>query len=342
MNTNNDKQPILSICIPTFNRAVYLEKTLVSIVSDENFIKTDDIEIVISNNCSTDNTDEICQKFANKYPNKIKYIKQAKTIKADNHIFTVPNYATGKFVKINNDTCTFKQDSISKILKLLNNYSDAKAFFLANSDGIANENIICKNYDEFLNSASYRITWVGGFLIERAFFNSLDNPQKYADLKLAQVDIYGKILQKDVPIVYNNEYFFEILNPINKGGYNIAEVFGQNFFKILNDFVGTNNGLSKLTLEKEKKVILDFINFYYFDFNHIFAFQKTGYLKFMLPFYGKDFYFYKTYWGILLKQIAQKIFEVKKDEIHKTIKIFGFIKISTRRKLTKKNKDKAE
>ena len=87
------------------------------------------------------------------------------------------------------------------------------------------------------------MTWVGGFLIERAFFNSLDNPQRYADLRLTQVDIYGRILQKGVSIVYNNEHFFEISNPINKGGYNIAEVFGQNFFKILNNFVGTNNAL---------------------------------------------------------------------------------------------------
>lgn len=327
-----NSQVLLSICIPTFNRAIYLEKTLVSIVSDKNFINTDDIEIVISNNCSTDNTDEICQKFANKYPNKIKYIKQAKTVKADNHIFTVPNYATGKFVKINNDTCTYRTDAISKILKLLANYPDAKAFFLANSDGIANKNVICKNYDDFLNSASYRLTWVGGFLIERAFFNSLDNPQRYADLRLPQVDIYGKILQKGVSIVYNNEYFFEISNPINKGGYNIAEVFGQNFFKILNDFVGTNNGLSKVTLEREKEVILDFINDYYFDFQEKCSFQKTGYLKFMLPLYWEHFYFYKKYFVILLKQICSMIFQIRKNEYHKIIKILNFIKISIKRK----------
>ena len=36
-----NSQVLLSICIPTFNRAVYLEKTLVSIVSDKNFINTD-------------------------------------------------------------------------------------------------------------------------------------------------------------------------------------------------------------------------------------------------------------------------------------------------------------
>ena len=126
--------------------------------------------------------------------------------------------------------------------------------------------------------------------------------------------------------------FFEISNPINNGGYNIAEVFGQNFFKILNNFVGTNNGLSKVTLEREKEVILDFINDYYFDFQEKCSFQKTGYLKFMLPLYWEHFYFYKKYFVILLKQICSMMFQIRKNESHKIIKILNFIKITIKRK----------
>ena len=70
---NNDiisSSPILSICIPTYNRSGYLDKTIKSIVMNDVFINTNKIQLVISNNNSTDNTDEICKKYADQYPTK--------------------------------------------------------------------------------------------------------------------------------------------------------------------------------------------------------------------------------------------------------------------------------
>lgn len=47
-----DRNKILSICIATYNRAVQLEELVKSLLS----VKSDDFEVVITNNCSTDNT----------------------------------------------------------------------------------------------------------------------------------------------------------------------------------------------------------------------------------------------------------------------------------------------
>ena len=58
--------PLLSICIPTYNRAEYLEKSLDSLVNQENFSQ---IEVVISDNASTDATSDVCRKFTERYPN---------------------------------------------------------------------------------------------------------------------------------------------------------------------------------------------------------------------------------------------------------------------------------
>lgn len=332
------ERPILSICIPTYNRATYLEKTINSIVTDEKFMNTNDIELVISNNCSTDDTEEVCQKYVEKFPDKIKYIRQEKPIFADIHIYKVPEYATGKFIKLNNDTCSYLENSIEKILEILSSFSEEKVFFLADFEGREKNTTVCKNYDEFLNAASYRLTWIGGIIFDREYFLNFDNPFKYAHFNLSQVDIFGRTLQNGISIVYNNEKLFNIFNPAKKGGYNIAEVFGRNYLTILQEFINTKNGLSKQTYEREKYAILDFINSFYFDFDNIFSFEKTGYLKFMLPFYGKKLYFYKKYLSILYRQNISKILEVKKDEIHKTIKILGLIKISIKRKQAKNKK----
>jgi len=52
-----NKQPLLSICIPTYNRAEYLEEAIYNIVTDDAFC--DKVEIIISDNASTDNTKQV-------------------------------------------------------------------------------------------------------------------------------------------------------------------------------------------------------------------------------------------------------------------------------------------
>ena len=56
----SDVKPLLSICIPTYNRSGYLEQCLESIVHQERF---DEIEVIISDNCSTDDTEAVCKKY---------------------------------------------------------------------------------------------------------------------------------------------------------------------------------------------------------------------------------------------------------------------------------------
>ena len=80
--------------------------------------------------------------------------------------------------------------------------------------------------------------------------------------------------------------------PRKKGGYNIAQVFGNNYIKLLNEY---RSFIDTSIFEKEKKKILKFINFYYFDLLGFFDFKKTGYLKYMVPYYKNYFYFWFLY-----------------------------------------------
>ena len=95
-------KPILSICIPTKNRANYLDITLFKLTQESIFQNTNDIEIIISDNASIDNTAFICKKYKNKYPDKIKYYKQNKDI-GDKNFIEVLKLATGSYAKLNND-----------------------------------------------------------------------------------------------------------------------------------------------------------------------------------------------------------------------------------------------
>jgi len=73
-----DKRPILSICILTYNRKKYLKENIESIINQEWFSK-ENVEIIISDNVSTDWTDKLCIEFQKKYKN-IKYFKNEKNV----------------------------------------------------------------------------------------------------------------------------------------------------------------------------------------------------------------------------------------------------------------------
>jgi glycosyltransferase involved in cell wall biosynthesis len=73
-----NKQPILSICIPTWNRRYALQHTLKSIIDQDEF-KSWNVEIVISDNASTDETEVEVWKLRKKYKN-IRYFRNKENI----------------------------------------------------------------------------------------------------------------------------------------------------------------------------------------------------------------------------------------------------------------------
>ncbi|RYZ98014.1 MAG: glycosyltransferase, partial [Sphingobacteriaceae bacterium] len=70
----------LSICIPTYNRSNNLRETIESIITQPEFNGTDEVEIVIADNCSTDDTETVANEYTAKYPSKIKYNRNSENI----------------------------------------------------------------------------------------------------------------------------------------------------------------------------------------------------------------------------------------------------------------------
>jgi abequosyltransferase len=64
--------PLLSICIPTFNRENYVNLTLDSIL-DQISEHTNEVEIIITDDGSKDNTGEVIKKYQDKIPGIINY-----------------------------------------------------------------------------------------------------------------------------------------------------------------------------------------------------------------------------------------------------------------------------
>ena len=64
-----------SIVVPIYNVEKYLEETIESVINQTIGFK-DNIQLILVNDGSTDNSEEICLKYKEKYPDNIVYVKQ--------------------------------------------------------------------------------------------------------------------------------------------------------------------------------------------------------------------------------------------------------------------------
>lgn len=272
--------PILSICIPTYNRRDFLEQTIKSIIESDVFKNTFDVEIVISNNCSTDDTHSLCTKYAELFPDKIKYINQETPVFSDLHIFKAIEYASGTFCKLNNDTCVFKENAVDKIVDFLRDNLEEDCICFINKKPKKNSISKFYNFDDFIKKVSYKSTWISALCIRKDVYESLTEPLKENKLQLAQVDIYGQLFEKNHSVIAWRDMFFDVCLPdIKNIGYSVSEVFGKNYFVILNKYVGKNNGITAKTIKNDKRNLINFINSFYFDVFNKYNLNKSDYFK---------------------------------------------------------------
>jgi poly(ribitol-phosphate) beta-N-acetylglucosaminyltransferase len=106
----------LSICIPTYNRGRYLS-VLLSILSESLKNIKYNYSIIISNNSSSDNTEEVVNSFINLLP--IKYFKQVTNIGPENNMHFCVNQVQSEFFMYLADDDVIDVDGLNKAIALL-------------------------------------------------------------------------------------------------------------------------------------------------------------------------------------------------------------------------------
>lgn len=117
---------LLSICIPTYNRSHYFKKCVESIISQDGF-NTKDIEILISDNASPDNTEEIVKSFQDKFPN-IRYIKNDTNLGAERNILNLLNNFKGEYFFLLTDDDILLPNSLAKLKQIIIHNSECSVF----------------------------------------------------------------------------------------------------------------------------------------------------------------------------------------------------------------------
>ncbi|HEY9005598.1 MAG TPA: glycosyltransferase family 2 protein [Ohtaekwangia sp.] len=104
--------PLLSICIPTYNRSAYLKKCIRSVIS----YPGNDIEIIISDNASTDNTPEVVGDFHDK---RIVYSRNPENVGPVANFYKILKAASGDYIFLLTDDDFLFPDSIDEVIEFV-------------------------------------------------------------------------------------------------------------------------------------------------------------------------------------------------------------------------------
>ena len=111
-------QPLVTVAIPTYNGA---DKFLTNALSSALAQDYDNLEIIVSDNCSTDNTSSVMQSIKDE---RLKYIKQKVNLGANGNFNFCLNEAKGSYILFLCDDDLIDADFISTCIKRISNASE--------------------------------------------------------------------------------------------------------------------------------------------------------------------------------------------------------------------------
>lgn len=246
---------LLSICIPTKNRANVLQQSLESLTTQEEFANSNDIEIAISDNASGDHTREMVQAYVERYPGKIIYHRNSTDIQDKNFEKSL-RLGTGEFLKLANDSLKWLPGSLKamKDVVVAARQLQPTLFFLNESRTTSQPIILTHDLNELLEQASFHITWIGGFGVWKNQLEDMHDFSRHANLQLMQTDALLRLANQTGRTIIYNLPFCQVIPTGRKGGYNIAQVFGKNYLQILKKF---GEHLSEETLKFAKRDVIE-------------------------------------------------------------------------------------
>lgn len=121
--------PRLTVVIPAYNAGKYIRETLNSVLQQKTSFE---FEVLVSDDCSTDNTYEICQEYAARFPN-FKFIRQPYNLgqgQPNPNLYYVSSYPKTEFIAaIDADDIYTTEDFLERQVKFLDEHPEVSKVF---------------------------------------------------------------------------------------------------------------------------------------------------------------------------------------------------------------------
>lgn len=174
----------LSVCIATLNRAAFIGATLESIISQA----TDEVEIVIVDGASTDQTTEVVQQYQAKFP-RLNYLRLSVKGGFDRDYDRAVGLARGEYCWLMTDDDLLKPGAIQAVLTAIQkDYSlivvnaevrnaDLSRLLAPQQLAFHTDRIYAPtdaDQERLLADVGFYLTFIGGVVIQRQLWNTRD------------------------------------------------------------------------------------------------------------------------------------------------------------------------
>lgn len=239
--------PLLSIGIPTYNGEAHIKEAIDSVINQLNEVD-EEIEIVISDNASTDRTSEIAKQYALRY-NNVKYFRNEKNTGFDRNVDILFERANGEYVWILSDDDTLRKGALTKVLTELKKYRDVSVVFVNYAECDINmkeyrhrirpdisEDIYCKDGDTFFIKSKFLFGLVSSLIFKKSKWDK--KIKKYIGSGfihvggLAEILVDGtaliisdKLVNLRTPVTGNERWQSAGYTAIVKPGFELVKIF---------------------------------------------------------------------------------------------------------------------
>lgn len=244
---------ILSICIPTYNRASYLDKCLRSIVSQVG--NNTEVEVLISDNVSEDNTRAVSEAYTREFKN-VKYFRNEINIGGDRNFLRVLSLGKGKYLKLLNDYAEFKDGCVLRMLDIVKQYSESKEIlFFAN--GVSHlrkkDFYYSQNVNEFLRVCSFQSQWISTIGFWNEDFKIMIEYYQFKTKSFYQTELLFENFNLGKKAVTYSRQILIFSHVHNKKlGFNFFDTFINSYFNTIIGSLRKEKRISNSTYLKEK------------------------------------------------------------------------------------------
>lgn len=191
-DSESSPRPKLSICIATFNRATFLRETLRSIVPQ----MTGECEIVVSDNASTDTTEQVVAEWRELFAN-LRYVKQETNRGLDRNFDCAVQRARGEYCWLFPDDDLLKPGAVARVLAELK-HERKPSLVVVNM--------------EFRNSDLSQVLRSSGMSISSdQLYEAADLDRIFLDLDAARLYIGSLVIHREVWLSREREIYYDSL-----------------------------------------------------------------------------------------------------------------------------------
>ena len=230
-------QILLSICIPTYNRSEILNGNL-SRIHNQIKGKNLPIEIIVSDNCSADNTANIVQAHISEGM-PINYIRNNENLGMDGNFAQCYRRASGKYILVLGDDDYLRKGKLEKLLDYLSKGEYGLVHLKVASNSTEDIQVFDSS-EEFLKNISFWITYITSNIVNSKYVIGHDF-EKYFGTYLTIVPLYlTSATSKDKNLLIYDRIFEDGKDSKTNGGYNFFEVFVTNYLSIWKQYARKN------------------------------------------------------------------------------------------------------